>query len=508
MPTLVNSEQHRHIAAIDLGSNSFHMVVAKVVRQELQIISRHKMRVRLAQGLDEDKNIDQEAMERGIECLGMFAERIQGFEIEDVRIAATHTLRRAPNTQLFMEKAKQVLPFPIEIISGQEEARLIYLGVAHTQPEWKRKLVVDIGGGSTELVVGHEFEAEHLNSKQMGCVSFTDRFFDQGKISHKRLNQAILAAEQKLESLSRTYKNYGWDAALGSSGTIKAIQEVFIGLGHEDGLITNKRLNQLIDMLCDAKNIKSIELENLDPERKPVFAAGVAILKAVFNSLDIHEMAFSNGALREGLLYEMEDRFHRSDIRMRTTENLARKHAVDLNYANQVRIQAKAFLNQVSDDLGIEKKGELSSLLGWSALLHEVGLSMNYSGFHRHSAYILQHTSMPGFNQEQQKVVSILARFQRKSLKLKEMPQLNLFKRKHLLPLIAILRLSIVLNVQRSTTPLPNIELSLKSNGDQDDIWHLSSDDPNWLEENRLLCADLHTEQAYWDAIGWQLSFS
>ncbi|MGB2079674.1 MAG: exopolyphosphatase [Vibrio sp.] len=506
MPTLVTAQQHRHIAAIDLGSNSFHMVVAKVVNQELQLISRHKVRVRLAQGLDEDKNIDQDAMERGLECLGMFAERIEGFDVEDVRIAATHTLRRAPNAQLFMEKAKQVIPFPIEVIAGQEEARLIYLGVAHTQPEWKRKLVVDIGGGSTELIVGHEFEPEHLNSKQMGCVSYTDRFFEQGKLSHKRFNQAILAAEQKLESLSRTYKNYGWDAALGSSGTIKAVQEVCVELGHDDGFITAKRLNQLIDLMCEAKSIDKLEIPALSPDRQPVFAAGVAILKGVFNSLDIDKMAFSSGALREGLLYEMEERFHRSDIRMRTTESLARKHSVDLSYANQVRMQAKSFLSQIGDELGIAKKGELSSLLGWSALLHEVGLSMNYSGYHKHSAYILQHTNMPGFNQEQQKVVATLARFQRKSLKLKDMPQFTLFKKKHILPLIAILRLSIVLNVQRSSTPLPEIFLTIKKDDDEP-IWHLSSEDPNWLEDNRLLCADLHQEQEYWHAIGWQLSF-
>lgn len=506
MPTLVHAEKHRHIAAIDLGSNSFHMVVAKVIRQELQIISSHKQRVRLAQDMDEDKNIDDAAMERGLDCLEMFAERLQGFDLEDVRIAATHTLRRAANAHLFIEKAKQVIPFPIEVIAGQEEARLIYLGVAHTQPEWKRKLVVDIGGGSTELIVGHEFEAEHLNSKQMGCVSYTDRFFPQGKLSQKRFNQAILAAEQKLEALSQTYRNYGWDAALGSSGTIKAIREVIIGLGHGDGRITLERLHEIIAKITDAKRLEDLDLVGLSIDRKPVFAAGVAILTGIFNSLKIKSMCFSDGALREGLLYEMEDRFQRTDIRMRTTENLARKHAVDLNYANQVRLQAKHFLDQVADDFGIDKQGELSTLLGWSALLHEVGLSMNYSAYHRHSAYILYNTNMPGFNQEQQRVVSILARFQRKSLKLKEMPQLVLFKKKHILPLIAILRLAIVLNVQRSPTPLPDVRLSIIKQEDDEPIWHLSFEE-GYLEENSLLCADLHVEQGYWQAIGWNLSF-
>ncbi len=224
-----------------------------------------------------------------------------------------------------------MLPFPIEIIPGEEEARLIYLGVAHTQAESNSKLVVDIGGGSTEMIIGQEFEPELLNSKQMGCVSFTEQFFNNGKLSRKNFSKAILAAEQRIESIAVKYRKKGWDIALGSSGTIKAIREVLIGLGHEDGLITNKRLGKLIDTLCEFESIDDIELVGLTDERKPVFAAGVAILSAIFQSLKINQMFFSDGALREGLLYEMEERFARSDIRMRTTENLAKNIALISN---------------------------------------------------------------------------------------------------------------------------------------------------------------------------------
>ncbi len=492
----------REIAAIDLGSNSFHMVVAKVVDQDLQLISRHKQRVRLASGLDDLTNLDNASIERGLECLAMFAERLQGFEPENVRIAATHTLRRANNAHIFLQRAYDVLPFPIEIIPGEEEARLIYLGVAHTQPQSDSMLVVDIGGGSTEMIIGQGFEAELVNSKQMGCVSYTHKYFDNGKLSKKNFAQAIVAAEQKLESIAPKYRKKGWQSAFGSSGTIKAIREVLIGTGDEDGIITPERLNKLIDKLCDWDKIDDIELPTLTDDRKPVFAAGVAILSAIFNALHIKEMHFSDGALREGLLYEMEDRFKYSDIRLRTTENLAAKHFVDLEHAAKVKGYAKDFLENVASELDLKRKSELFDLLEWSALLHEVGLSINLQAFHRHSAYILKHTNMPGFNSEQQQVLSTLARFQRKALKLNEMDDFTLFKKKHILGLIRVLRLAIVVNGQRNDDPLPELKLEAK-----DDTWTLISEDSEWLENNKLLHADLLTEQEYWKSVGWTLVF-
>jgi len=492
----------REIAAIDLGSNSFHMVVAKVVDQDLQLISRHKQRVRLASGLDDQLNLDNASIERGLECLAMFAERLQGFEAENVRIAATHTLRRANNAHVFIQRARDVLPFPIEIIPGEEEARLIYLGVAHTQPQSDSMLVVDIGGGSTEMIIGTGFEAELLNSKQMGCVSYTHKHFANNKLSKKNFSQATLAAEQKLESIAPRYRKKGWHSAFGSSGTIKAVREVLIGLGDEDGIITADRLNKLIDKLCEWNTIEDIELATLTDDRKPVFAAGVAILSAIFSSLRIKEMHYSDGALREGLLYEMEDRFKYSDIRLRTTENLAAKHLVDLEHAAQVKGYARDFLNNVSAELGLKKKSELFDLLECSALLHEVGLSISLQAFHRHSAYILRHTNMPGFNSEQQLVISTLARFQRKALKLNEMNSFSLFKKKHILGLIRVLRLAIVVNGQRNDDPLPPLELKL-----EDDEWTLCCEDSEWLENNKLLHADLLTEQEYWRSAGWSLHF-
>ncbi|MGF1867913.1 exopolyphosphatase [Enterovibrio norvegicus] len=497
----VSAEKPREIAAIDIGSNSFHMVVARVVGQGLQIVSRHKQRVRLASGLDSHQNLDNAAITRGIECLSMFAERLQGFDEANVRVAATFTLREAKNSHVFLQRAANVFPYPIEIIPGIEEARLIYMGVSHTQPGEGKKLVVDIGGGSTELVIGRDFYAALTNSKHMGCVSYNARFFRDGQISAKRFTSAQLAAELKLESIARQYIRYGWNDAVGSSGSIKAIREVLIASGHDDGHITRKRLDTLIEALLTFKHSEDIDLPGLSPDRQPVFAAGLAILSGVFSALKLEKMVFSNGALREGLLYEMEDRFQHSDIRSRTAADLAERYHIDSQHADRVQQVASSLYLQAESQWS-SKKEELSVLLRWAAQLHEVGLSISHSGFHKHSAYILQNTNLPGFNQEQQTVLATLARFHRKALKLGEMPDFTLFKSKHIFPLIRSLRLACVLNVQRSDDPLPDVELVVS-----EDVWTLRFP-KTWLRQNRLLEADLIVEQALWQNAGWTLDIA
>ncbi|OLQ75869.1 exopolyphosphatase [Photobacterium proteolyticum] len=498
---MTDNPRPREIAAIDIGSNSFHMVVARVIGQSLQIISRHKQRVQLASGLDEHHNLNQAAIQRGLNCLAMFAERLQGFEPENVRIAATYTLRQAQNVHVFLKRAESIIPYPIEIIPGTEEARLIYLGVAHTQPEKGRKLVIDIGGGSTELVIGEDFNTHLLYSKHMGCVSYNQHYFAKGKISAKNMATAKLAAQQKMESIANQYRNKGWQYAVGSSGTIKAIREVLIGQGYNDGIITGKRLGQLTDKILSVKNADELDLPGLSDDRKPVFAAGVAILDAVFSSLKIDEMRFSDGALREGLLYEMEDRFRHSDIRTRTADAMATQYNVDMAQAKRVKDTAEYLYNQIEPQPGLTKS-ELLTLLGWGALLHEAGLSISYPGFHRHSAYLLRFSTMPGFNLEQQTVLATLVRFQRKSLKLEEMPELSIYKRKHLYPLIRTLRLAVALNGQRNEEPLPDIMVEANK-----ESWQLTLPE-DWEASNKLLAADLRQEQEYWSKAGWQLAIS
>ncbi len=312
---------------------------------------------------------------------------------------------------------------------------------------------------------------------------------------------ATLAAQQKMESIANQYRKKSWQYAVGSSGTIKAIREVLIGMGFSDGIITAKRLNQLTDKILSYKNADEMDLTGLSEDRKPVFAAGVAILNAVFCSLKIEEMTFSDGALREGLLYEMEDRFRHSDIRTRTASAMATQYNVDMAQAERVKDTAEYLYSQIEPQPGLTKS-ELSTLLGWGALLHEAGLSISYPGFHRHSAYLLRFSTMPGFNLEQQTVLATLVRFQRKALKLDEMPELSIYKRKHLYPLIRTLRLAVALNGQRSEDPLPAIAVEANKEN-----WRLALPE-GWEESNKLLAADLRQEQEYWAKAGWQLAIN
>ncbi len=250
------TEQPQEFAAIDLGSNSFHMVVARVVNGALQVLSRLKQRVHLADGLDSQNRLSEESIQRGLGCLALFAERLQGFNATNVSIVGTHALRQAVNAQDFLRRAAKIIPYPIEIISGNEEARLIFMGVEHTQPEKGRKLVIDIGGGSTELVIGEDFEPMLVESRRMGCVSFAQQFFPNGEISEANFRRARLAAAQKLETLAWEYRIYGWDYALGASGTIKATCEILVAMGEKDGLITPDRLEMLRERILQFKNFR------------------------------------------------------------------------------------------------------------------------------------------------------------------------------------------------------------------------------------------------------------
>lgn len=290
----------REFAAIDLGSNSFHMIVARIVNGSIQVLSRLKRRVRLADGLDENLVLSQDAIDRGIACLALFAKRLEGFSAENVKVVGTYTLRRAINNQAFLEQAKAVFPYPISIISGQQEARLIYSGVSHTQPETGRKLVVDIGGGSTEMTIGDDFTPIRAESRHMGCVSFAKRFFPQGELTIERFDSAYQLAMEKIEDLMWEYKELGWDYALGSSGTIKTVHQVLIANGYRDGLITESRLQKIIDICLEFKSLNEIKLRGLLDERADVLVPGLAILLALFHTFRIDVLRYSNGALREG----------------------------------------------------------------------------------------------------------------------------------------------------------------------------------------------------------------
>ena len=501
MPINDKTPRPQEFAAVDLGSNSFHMVIAREVDGAMQIIGRLKQRVHLADGLDDKNMLSEEAMERGLACLSLFAERLQGFSASSVCIVGTHTLRQALNAPEFLKRAEKVIPYPIEIISGNEEARLIFMGVEHTQPEKGRKLVIDIGGGSTELVIGEDFEPQLVESRRMGCVSFANLFFPKGEITPENFRRARLSAAQKLETMAWQYRLHGWQYALGASGSIKAACEVLLAMGEKEKLITPETLELLTSEVLKHKSFNALSLPGLSEERKAVFVPGLAILCGVFDALAIRELRLSDGALREGVLYEMEGRFRHQDIRSRTAQSLANHYAIDSDQARRVLETTEKLYLQWQEQNPKQANPQLSALLKWAALLHEVGLTINHSGMQRHSAYILQNSNMPGFNQDQQMLLATLVRYHRKAVKQDEMPRFTLFKKKQFLPMVFLLRLGTLLNNQRQATTKPD---SLK----------LSTDDGHWtltfpagfLSQNTLVQLDLEREQAYWnDVTGWKL---
>jgi len=497
-----NTPKPQEFAAIDLGSNSFHMVIARVVDGAMQVLGRLKQRVHLADGLDSNNVLSEEAMQRGLSCLALFAERLQGFSPSNVTIVGTHTLRQAVNAESFLQRAAEVIPYPIEVISGHEEARLIFMGVEHTQPEKGRKLVIDIGGGSTEMVIGEDFEPRLVESRRMGCVSFGNIYFAGGTISKENFRRARLAAAQKLETLSWQYRLMGWQYALGASGTIKAACEVLLAMGEKDKLITPERLDRLYDEVIKHKSFDALSLPGLSEERKGVFVPGLAILCGVFDALAIRELRLSDGALREGVLYEMEGRFRHQDIRSRTAQSLANHYAIDSDQARRVLETTEQLYEQWRTQNPKLENPQLTALLKWAALLHEVGLTINHSGMQRHSAYILQNTNLPGFNQDQQALLATLVRYHRKAVKVDEMPRLTLFKRKQFLPLVFLLRLGTLLNNQRQATTRPD-HLQLETD---DGHWTLTFP-RDYFSQNNLVQLDLEREQIYWnDVTGWQLT--
>ncbi|AUU92287.1 MULTISPECIES: exopolyphosphatase [Phytobacter] len=501
MPINEKTARPQEFAAVDLGSNSFHMVIARVVDGAMQIIGRLKQRVHLADGLDSNNMLSEEAMERGLACLSLFAERLQGFDPSSVCIVGTHTLRQALNAPEFLKRAEKVIPYPIEIIAGNEEARLIFMGVEHTQPEKGRKLVIDIGGGSTELVIGEDFEPKLVESRRMGCVSFAQLYFAGGTINAENFQRARVAATQKLETLAWQFRIQGWDVALGASGSIKAAHEVLLASGEKDGIITPERLKKLVAEVVKFKNFDELSLPGLSDERKAVFVPGLAILCGVFDALAINELRLSDGALREGVLYEMEGRFRHQDIRSRTAQSLANQYNIDREQARRVLETTMHMYDQWQAQNPKLINPQLAALLKWAAMLHEVGLNINHSGMHRHSAYILQNSDLPGYNQEQQLMMATLVRYHRKAIKLDDLPRFTLFKKKHYLPLIQLLRLGVLLNNQRqATTTPPTLRLTT-----DDNHWTLSFPH-DWFSQNALVLFDLEREQEYWEAVtGWRL---
>ena len=498
----LNQPKQEHLAALDLGSNSFHLVVTRVVSGTLQIVHRVKRRVQLAQGLDKDNMLSEEAIARGLEALRSMQESLQGFAPEHVRIVATFTLRKARNAYVFIHAAKKILPYPVEVISGVEEARLIYSGVAHTHFDDGRRLIIDIGGGSTEFVIGDGFKPKICRSLQMGCVSYTQRFFPRGKITKKNMAAAVIATRQTLELIEDKYIRLKWHECIGTSGTIKSILQLLLSRQKTDFMtIKLSDLKALRKEAVELGNTADLPINAVSPDRAEVFPAGLAILLGIFKSLKIKEMVFSSSALREGVIYEMHGDLFQSETRERTAQSLANRYDIDPAQAARVWDTVNTLYKQAPASW-LSKKRKVKSLLAWSCLLHEVGIAINSQGFQRHSQYIIQNTEMPGFNVEEQLLLGTLTRFCRKKIKPDLFAKLEQFSVKEVQRILILLRLGVLLNIKRQSNILPEYTIDFTEH----EIAISFAD--GWLEDKPIFTADLAQEKKYLEVLDIKLSVS
>ncbi len=489
-------------AAIDLGSNSFHMIVCRLSNGELHVEDKLREMVRLGAGLDHKRNLDAETQQRALACLERFGQRLGGIPRQRIRAVGTNTLRVARNAGDFLARAEQALGHTIEIIAGTEEARLIYLGVAHaTGVEERRRLVMDIGGGSTELIIGEGFEPRYMQSLYMGCVSMTRQYFADGSITPKALKRAELAAQVELEPVKAIYRKLGWEKALGASGSIRAIRNVVQAEGWSDDGISLDALKTLRRALLDAGHSDKLSLKGLTAERAPVFAGGVVVLLATFKALGIEQMRVSEGALREGLIHDLLGRVHHEDVRARAVNNLARRYHVDLPHARQVAETAQACAAQVADAWSLDAQ-ESRQWLQWAALLHEIGLDIAHSGFHKHGAYIAEFTDLSGFSRNQQRLLAALIRNHRRKLSPTAFDHLAEKHRHRARHWAILLRLAVLLHRSRSPEALPKIKLKAGENRLQVKFPH------GWLDTHLLTQADLAREADYLQAANFSLTFS
>lgn len=481
------------VAAVDLGSNSFRLQVGRVVDDQIYTLDSMKEPVRLASGLGPDKRLDAAAQSRAIDGLRRFGERLRGLDAGAVRAVATNTFRVAKNATEFLPLAEEALGFPIEIIAGREEARLIYIGASHSLPMAAHKrLVIDIGGGSTEFIIGKRHEPQLMESLYMGCVSYTLRFFPDRKIDKKRLRDAQVAAAKEIELIAHEYQRLGWKEAIGSSGTARAIADVLelngLNPNGETG-ISREGLDKLCALLIKAGSAEALDLPGVRGDRLPVLPGGVAIMSAIFEELGIERMTYADGALRLGVLYDLLGRFHHHDMRDATVAQFQRRYQAESDQAERVEATAISALTQLAE--GAPAEADLQ-FLSWATRLHEIGISVAHNAYHKHGAYILTHADMPGFSKKDQARLALLVIGHRGKLeKLGQIPTVDSAWR-----LIFCLRLAVLLHRTRDDRALPSWRVKLTATGFLVD---LPSD---WLAANPLTKSALSEEAAVWKQTG------
>src|SRR5712671_62832 len=486
------------LAAVDLGSNSFHLEIGRVVDRQIYPLDAVREVVRLGGGLTAEKRIDRATQASALEALAKFAERLRGFPRQGVRAVGTNALRIAKNSSQFLREARSVLGFPIEVISGREEARLIYLGVAHSLPvSQQRRLVVDVGGGSTEFIIGTGLEPQLTESLYMGCVSYSLKYFAEGRIDKSRMKAAEVAARQELAGIAGSYRTAGWDEAVGSSGTARSIETILRENGFSDDGITREGLERLRSLLIKEEKADPDRIAGLRQNRAPVLPGGVAIMSAVFDELAIEKMRVSDGALRHGVLYDLLGRFQHRDMREATVAQFMRRYHVDAAQAERIRNLALLIYDALSP--GTDREDDFErTLLDWAARLAEAGLSIAHAQYHKHSAYVLSNADMPGFSRmEQARLARIVLAHRGKLSKIQDAGLEGADWK-----LVFALRTASLILRSRTDLRLPFLRVAFDAGGFAIDL------PQSWLEENPLSAAALEAETDQWKAVGMKLEVS
>jgi exopolyphosphatase / guanosine-5'-triphosphate,3'-diphosphate pyrophosphatase len=486
------------LAAVDLGSNSFHLQIGRAVDGQIYPLDSLREVVRIGAGLTADKRIDRATQARALEALRKFGERLRGFPRQAVRAVGTNTLRVAKNAPQFLREARQELGFPIEVIAGREEARLIYLGVAHSMPPAPHhRLVVDIGGGSTEFIVGEGMEPQLTESLYMGCVSYSLKYFPDGRIEKSGLKAAELAARQEVAGIARAYRAAGWQEAVGSSGTARSIENILRENGYAEQGITREGLERLRSLLLKQERADPERIAGLRANRALVLPGGFAILSAVFGELGLETMAVSEGALRHGVLYDLLGRVQHRDMRTATVAQFLRRYHVEGAQAERVRRLSLTIYDALAP--GREHEDDPDRLmLDWAASLAEIGLSIEHAQYHKHSAYVLQNADMPGFSRmEQQRLARIVLAHRGK---LGKMHDAGLEGADW--PLVFALRLASLILRSRTEVKLPLLRVAGDEGGFEIELAQ------SWLDDNPLSAAALEDEAGNWKAVGMKLAVS
>jgi len=484
------------LAAVDIGSNSFRLSIGRVqdtdgIRQIYQI-DRMKETVRLAAGLDQNKILSEEAIQRAIEVLQRFGERLKSFHPDRVRAVATNTFRVARNTPEFLPRAEAALGFPIEVIAGREEARLIYIGVSHTLPySDENRLVIDIGGGSTEVIIGRNTEPLLMSSLYMGCVSYSRRFFPDGLIDENRMRMAITAARREIEVITKPYRKLGWQSSYGSSGTAKALYAILTEGGYSNA-ITLDGLSKLRQKLIKDGRVIASELPGIKLGRVDVLPGGLAIMHAFFEELGIESMLTGDGALRLGVLVDLAGREELKDHRDETVKTFMKRYHVDTRQAARVKRTALSLFDSIFPDL--PPNDELRRSLGWAASLHEAGMSISQAGYHKHGAYILTHADMPGFSKADQSTLATLVMAHTGKLNKVE----SSVKSREQWICILCLRLAVLLCRRRED--FNRLALAVQVQGHTITV----KVEQAWLEQHPLTDYSLHGEEEEWAKVGFK----